>query len=75
MLAPMSVSGCCWTLAHGRAEEFFREVVAAAELQLFGEDAEGVVGDDEVDLCDAGVGGERAEHLGGVDAAAGSGDG
>jgi len=59
----------------GSAEEFFREVVAAAEVQLFGEDAKGAVGGDEVDPGDAGVGGEGAEDLGGVDAAAGSGDG
>ena len=59
----------------GSAEEFFGEVVAAAEVKLFGEDAEGAVGGDEVDFGDAGVGGEGAEDLGGVDAAAGSGDG
>ena len=75
MLAPMSVSGCCWIFGDGAAEEFFCEVVAAAEVEFFGEDAEGVFGDDEVDFCDAGVGGEGAEDLGGVDAAAGSGDG
>ncbi len=57
------------------AEEFFGEVVAAAQVELFGEDAEGVFGGDEVDFGDAGVGGERAEDFGGVDAAAGSGDG
>jgi len=59
----------------GSAEEFFGEVVAAAEVKLFGEDSEGAVGGDEVDFGDAGVGGEGAEDLGGVDAAAGSGDG
>jgi hypothetical protein len=59
----------------GGAEEFFCEVVAAAEMQLFGEDSEGAVGGYEVDFGDTGVGGEGAEHLGGVDAAAGSGDG
>lgn len=59
----------------GCAEEFFDEAVASAELEFFGEDAEGVVGDDEVDFGYARVGGEGAEHLGGVDASAGSGDG
>ena len=59
----------------GSAEEFFGEVVAAAQVELFGEDAEGAVGGDEVDLSDALVGGKSAEDLGGVDAAAGSGDG
>ena len=32
----------------GGAEEFFGEVVAAAEVKFFGEDAEGVFGGDEV---------------------------
>ena len=59
----------------GGAQEFFREVGAAAEVELFGEDAEGVFRGDEVDFGYAGVGGEGAEGLGGVDAAAGSGYG
>jgi hypothetical protein len=40
-----------------------------------GVDAEGGFGDDEVDAGDAGVGDEGAEDFGGVEAAAGSGDG
>ena len=44
-------------------------------MEFFGEDAEGVFGDDEVDFFDAGVGDEGAKHLGGVDGAAGAGDG
>ena len=67
--------GVLLDLVGGGAEEFFGEVVAAAELQLFGEDAEGVLGGDEVDVCDASVGDEGAEHLGGVDGAAGAGYG
>ena len=59
----------------GRAEELFDEAVASAEVEFFGEDAEGVVGDDEVDFSDARVGAEGAEHLCGVDGTAGSGDG
>jgi len=43
-------------------------------VEFFGEDAEGAVGCDKVDFGDAGVGGEGAEDLGGVDTAAGSGD-
>jgi hypothetical protein len=62
-------------LGGGGAEEFFCEVVAAAEVELFGEDTESVFADDEVYFYDAGVCGEGAEDLGGVDAAAGSGDG
>jgi len=57
------------------AEEFFYEIVAAGELELFGEDAEGGCGDDEIDVGDARVGGEEREHLGGEEGAAGSGDG
>jgi hypothetical protein len=57
------------------AEEFFYEVVAAAEMELFGEDAEGVFADDEIDFGDAIVLHGGAEELGGVDAAAGSGYG
>ena len=57
------------------AEEFFCEVVAAAEVELFGEDAEGVFADDEIDFSDAIVLYGGAEELGGVDAAAGSGYG
>jgi hypothetical protein len=67
--------GVALELGAGCANEFFCEVVAAAQLQFFGEDAEGAVGCYEVDFGDAGVGGEGAEDLGGVDAAAGSGDG
>ena len=59
----------------GSAEEFFGEIVASAQVQLFGEDAEGAVGGDEVDFGDTGVGGDGAEDLRGVDAAAGSRDG
>ena len=59
----------------GGAEEFFYEVVAAAEMEFFGEDAERVFRDDEVDFFHADVGDEGAEHLGGVDGAAGAGDG
>jgi hypothetical protein len=58
----------------GGAEEFFGEVVAAAQAQFFGEDAEGAVGGYEVDLCYALVGGEGAQDLCGIDAAAGSSD-
>ena len=75
MLAPISVFGMLLDFGAWRAEEFFGEAVASAELHLFGEDAEGAVGDDEVDLCHADVGGERTEDFGGVDGAAGSGDG
>ena len=57
------------------AEEFFCEVVAAAEVELFGEDAEGVFADDEIDFGDAIVLHGGAEELGGVDAAASSGYG
>jgi hypothetical protein len=57
------------------AEEFFYEVVAAAEMEFFGEDAEGVFADDEIDSGDAIVLHGGAEELGGVDAAAGSGYG
>ena len=67
--------GVLLELGAGCAEELFGEVVAAAQVQLFGEDAEGAVGGYEVDLCDALVGGEGAQDLGGVDAAAGSRDG
>lgn len=62
-------------LGAGFAEEFGDEIVAAAELHLFGEDAEGGFGGDEVDFGDAGVGGEGAQDFGGVYGAAGSGDG
>ena len=57
------------------AEEFFYEVVAAAEMELFGEDAESIFADDEVDFGDAIILRGGAEELGGVDAAAGSGNG
>src|SRR6266436_9168439 len=57
------------------AEEFFCEVVAAAEMELFGEDAEGVFADDEIDFGDAIVLHGGPEELGGVDAAASSGYG
>jgi hypothetical protein len=57
------------------AEEFFYEVVAAADVEFFGEDAEGVFADDEIDSGDAIVLRGGAEELGGVDAAAGSGYG
>ena len=59
----------------GGAEEFFGEIGAAAEVELFGEDSEGVFGSDEVDFGDAWVGSEGAEGFGGVDTATGSGYG
>ena len=67
--------GVMLELGAGGAEELFGEVVAAAQVQFFGEDAEGAVGGYEVDLGYALVVGEGAKDLGGVDAAAGSGDG
>jgi len=57
------------------SEEFFGEIVAAGEGKLFGEDAQRAFGCDEVNTGDAVVGGEGAQHLRGIDAAAGSGDG
>jgi len=59
----------------GGTEDFFCQVVAAAYFKFFREDTEGAVGGYEVYFGDAGVGSEGAEDLGGVDAAAGSGDG
>jgi hypothetical protein len=59
----------------GLAEEFFYEVVAAAEFQFLGQDSERVLGGYEVDFGDAVVGGEGAEDRGGIDGAAGSGYG
>ena len=59
----------------GCAEELFDQAVAAAELQFFGEDAQGGFRGDEVDVGDAGVGIEGAQHFGGEDGAAGAGDG
>lgn len=59
----------------GRAEELFGEVVASAEAELFGDDAQRVFRCDEVNVRDAVVGGEGAQHLRGIDAATGSGNG
>jgi hypothetical protein len=59
----------------GSAEKLLGQIVAAADLQLSGEDAESVFRRDEVDAVDAGVGDEGAKHLGGIDGAAGAGDG
>ena len=42
----------------GSTDEFFCETVAAAQAQLFGEDAKGVFRGDEVDVSDAFVSGE-----------------
>ena len=60
--------------AAGLSEEFLREIVAAAELKFLCKDAQGAIGGDEVNARDAIVGGERAQHLCGIDAAARSGD-
>jgi hypothetical protein len=57
------------------AEEFFGEIIAAREGEFFGEDAQRAFGCDEVDTGDAVVGGEGAQHLCGIDAAACSCDG
>jgi hypothetical protein len=62
---PLDLGGC-------GAEEFLYEVIAAAEVELFGEDAESILADDEIDFGDAIVLGDCAKELGGVDAAAGS---
>jgi hypothetical protein len=67
--------GVLLELEAGGAEELFGEIVAAAQVKLFGEDAEGALRGDEIDLCDAGVGGEDAQYLDGINAAAGSGYG
>lgn len=58
----------------GVAEEFFGEVVAAAEAQFFCEDAEGAFCGDEVDAGDAGVGIEKPQEGLSEDGAAGSGE-
>ena len=59
----------------GRAEEFFDQAVAAAELHLFGEDAQGGFRGDELDLADADVGSQSAKHFSGEDRTTGAGDG
>lgn len=51
------------------AEEFFREAVAAGDIEFFGEDAEGVFTGDEMDAGDAVVGFEGTEHGAGEDGA------
>lgn len=56
-------------------EEAFDELIASGQVELLGEDAQSGVGGDEVNVCDAFVGGKETEHLGGEEAAAGSGDG
>lgn len=61
--------------AAGCAEEFFCEAIAPAEAGLFRKDAERIFRRDKVDAGDAVICGEGAKHLGGVDAATGSGDG
>ncbi len=58
-----------------RVEELFHKIVAAAELHLFGEDAQGGFAGDKVDMGDARVSVESAQHLSGKKRAAGSGDG
>jgi len=58
-----------------RAEKFFRESSAATEVHLFGEDAQCSFAGDQVNLGDTRVGVEGAEHLGGKEGTAGSGDG
>jgi hypothetical protein len=67
--------GVLFDFRGGSAEKLFCEVIAAAEVELFGEDAEGVFADDEIDFGDAIVLHSGAEELGGVDAAASSGYG
>lgn len=59
----------------GGAEEFFEEIGAAGDLQLFGQDAERVFAGDEMDVGYAVVGFEGAEQLAGEDCAGGAGDG
>jgi hypothetical protein len=58
-----------------RAEELFDQAAATAEMHLFGEDAQGGFGGDEVDLRDARVSLESAKRLGGEERATSSGDG
>ena len=57
------------------AQQLLEQAVAAVELHLLGEDAQGRFGWDEINLGDAGVGLEGAEHLDGKNGAAGAGDG
>ena len=57
------------------AEQLFHKGVAAVDGGLFRQDAEGAGRDDEVDVGDAGVGVEGAEHFAGEEDAAGPGDG
>ena len=56
------------------AEEFFSEVISAAQRKFFGKDAERVFRGHKVNARDTIVAREGAEHLGGIDGAAGSGD-
>jgi hypothetical protein len=59
----------------GLAEEFFSEMVAAGDAELFGEDAEGIFRGHKMDAGDAGVGIEGAEEYLAKDDAAGPGEG
>jgi hypothetical protein len=57
------------------AEKLFDEIVAAAQAEFFGEDAQRIFRDDEVDAGDAVVGFEGAEYLLRKNCARGAGDG
>gem|GEM_PF-16204 len=57
------------------AEQCINQRAAAGESEFLGEDAIGVVGGYEVDVDDARVAGEGAEHIAGEDGTAGTGDG
>lgn len=62
-------------LCAGSAKKFFSEAGASAKAKLFCEDTQRAFGRDEVNAGDALVGGQGTQHLDGIDAAAGSGDG
>jgi hypothetical protein len=57
------------------AEEFFEEIGAAGDAELFSEDAKRVFAGDEVDVGDAGIGLESAEGFAREDRAGCAGDG
>ncbi len=62
-------------LGAGGAEKPFRKIVPAGQVEFFGEDTEGAVGGDEIDVAYAFVCSEGAEHLRSIDASACSGYG
>ena len=63
----------CWTVFVARLPKFFEEIAAARRAEFFGDHAQRILRGDEMNLADALIGFESAQHFASEDRAGSAG--